>query len=326
MQNLKKLPSVVSINRSVVVSDGLFHNMYEDRFEPVLLDKCGWRGVQNKNNDTDKEKTVNNIGVSEIARLESYTSILKVGFMFKPVSIVENISQVNDDKDKTLSGIYRSNLMEMVERSEDSLNVLARMVVINMFNARWTWRNRIVADDIKVTISVDGMEYTANAFDFSLNDFNNDPKYDEMINNLSELMSESWLGNDSSVFTVSAVIDFGVKGAEVFPSQRFLNSVPKGEGHFLYNLKNHVAYRDAKIWNALRTVDIWYPEVEEYGPIPTEPVGSNLAEQKKFRMVKSHNLFHLLKNMENVEEGSDEWLFVLMCLIQGGLLTDKTKD
>jgi CRISPR-associated protein Csy3 len=127
----------------------------------------------------------------------------------------------------------------------------------------------------------------------------------------------------------------GFKGSfEVYPSQNYLEDRPRGFARSLYCLgtaqpkgesgvrvMGQAAIRDQKVANALRTFDTWYPTFSEVKrPIAIEPNGANLEAQTFYRPVSSSaSAFRLMGRLNEIEAGSNDELFMLACIIRGGV-------
>jgi CRISPR-associated protein Csy3 len=125
---------------------------------------------------------------------------------------------------------------------------------------------------------------------------------------------------------------------EVYPSQVY-DGVPresksiKDPSRVLYMHKHadadrsigelgQAAIRDAKINNALRTFDTWYPDFEEVGqPMPIEPEGASIDMQVFFRKQgkDGKSAFNLIRNIETLDPMSDDGLFMAAALIRAGV-------
>jgi len=97
---------------------------------------------------------------------------------------------------------------------------------------------------------------------------------------------------------------------------------------FLYHLNGVAAMHSQKIGNALRTIDTWYPNVAEFGPIAVEPYGSVTNRGTAYRQPKDkidfYNLFDAW--VEKDKELSEiQQHYVIATLIRGGVFgkTDK---
>ena len=84
------------------------------------------------------------------------------------------------------------------------------------------------------------------------------------------------------------------------------------------------ALREQKIGNALRTIDTWYPAYEErLVPISVEPNGANLDMKEFFRKKGDASGFKLMQRVGELDPETPEGLFLLACLIRGGVFSGK---
>jgi CRISPR-associated protein Csy3 len=132
---------------------------------------------------------------------------------------------------------------------------------------------------------------------------------------------------------------------EVYPSQNYLGGdKPKGFARSLYYVGNshasvgqspeqqevqaarvlgQAAIRDTKAANALRTFDTWYPEFANHGqPIAVEPAGANLEVQRFFRPGAA-SAFSLAKQLNTLDPDSDNGMFMIACLVRGGVYSER---
>jgi len=334
---LQKIPAVVSFNKSVTISHGLFFNKYQNHVEPLAVIESGWVGPQN----TIKETSSNNIGVTESAFLSHNTNILKINFSFYPLNMTQGLNQVNNNDEKVDNDVIINEFIDSINDyynraiQSKSVDIIAKMVANNIFNARWTYRNRVNAKNIMVRVTVGDRVFEENTF-LSLNQFDMENKN---VVELGDLLASNWKGETNHTIHISAELDMGMVACEVYPSENYVSNSPHKILHKIRNvfpeerdtvLSNKImgqaTFRNAKIWNALRTIDIWYPEYEMHNiPIAVEPVGSNLKLNKKFRNCKDTNLFDMMLRLDEIDPESNDGLFVTMCFIQGGLLTDRGK-
>jgi len=128
--------------------------------------------------------------------------------------------------------------------------------------------------------------------------------------------------------TVNAFVCLGA-GQEVFPSQEMVMGGGKGDkSKFLYHLNGVAAMHSQKIGNALRTIDTWYPNVTEFGPIAVEPYGSVTNRGTAYRQPKDkidfYNLFDAWVEKDK-ELAEIQQHYVIATLIRGGVFgkTDK---
>lgn len=339
---MKKLPGVMSIQRTVVMSDAVMNNVFDDeRTSPVTVIRHGIRGTQNLNNG-HKDSEVSNIQETDTAKLDPQAKAMSVEFDVKFIDISLGLSACAPSKSQDRSEIsaYRESLNGFIEKAKSSqgLEEVARRYARNIANARWLWRNRVNAEHISVTVSFAGSteNLVFDAFKTPLNEFG-DYSTEEKI--LGKHILDGMTGNTLSGITISAEVDFGVKGAvEVYPSQNYLSDKPKGFARSLYkhnvrrvidktdmNVVGYAALRDQKILNALRTFDTWYTDYAERKlPIAIEPNGANLDAQIFFRNNKESSAFDLFLGFDKLDPNTKEGMFCLACLIRGGVYSGES--
>ncbi len=77
-----------------------------------------------------------------------------------------------------------------------------------------------------------------------------------------------------------------------------------------------------KIGNAIRTIDNWYSDAAETGPIAVEPYGAVTTQGKAYRQPKAKTDFYsLLDNwmIKNDVPPSEQQHYVMAVLIRGGV-------
>ena len=139
---------------------------------------------------------------------------------------------------------------------------------------------------------------------------------------LGALMAE---GGEHVLLQVSAFVRMG-RGLEVFPSQELIMERDRGgKSKTLYEVDQVAAIHSQKIGNALRTIDTWYPDAAEVGPIAVEPYGSVTTQGKAYRQPKAKTDFYsLLDNwmLKDKKPELEQQHFVMAVLIRGGVFGD----
>lgn len=339
---MKKLPGVMSIQRTIVMTDAVMSNVFEDdKTTPVTVIRHGIRGTQNLNNG-HKESEVSNIQETDTAKLDPNAIAMAVEFDIKFIDISHGLTACAPSKSQERGEIstYRASLHSFIENAKTSqgLEEVANRFARNIANGRWLWRNRINAENIKITASFPGSSENLifDAFATPLNEFGD---YSANEKTLGKTILEGMVGNKLSSIQVSAELDFGIKGAiEVYPSQNYLSDKPKGFARSLYkhnvrrvmdktdmNVVGHAALRDQKILNALRTFDTWYADYNERGlPIAIEPNGASLDAQQFFRNNKDSSAFDLFLTFDKLDPNTKEGMFCLACMIRGGVYSGES--
>jgi CRISPR-associated protein Csy3 len=269
--------------------------------------------------------------------------VVRFGLKFLPMSqALHACAGASDD----VIAKTRSAVTQFIQQVLDgqAVELVAQRYARNVLNARWLWRNRTMASRVTVNVYEGGKDVqeqreplvSADALTVPLTRFN-DPT--EAETKLAARFAKGLRGQSLEGFEVEAIVDFGTRGAvEVFPSQVY-DGVPresksiKDPSRVLYMHKHadadrsigelgQAAIRDAKINNALRTFDTWYPDFEEVGqPMPIEPEGASIDMQLFFRKQgkDGKSAFNLIRNLETLDPTSDDGLFMAAALIRAGV-------
>ncbi len=369
MTTFKKLPGSLALQRGTLISDGAFFHLLDDGTQaPLRVMYHGIRGTQNVAGNKEKgaatgnsvAREVSNIQATESAKLQPNAKLLvKWDFRFIDLKHILFATASKAGADKSEEYAFREAFQGFVERAKnsDGLKEVAQRYVRNIVNGRWLWRNRIIAESIDIQVSIvqsktkaekkqDPQEilenFTFNALSYDLKSFDNPSKDEErlaevLLKNLTEEVSNLKL-------QIEAVVDFGMGGIEVFPSQNYLEDKPRGFSRSLYQLNpilpkqqandnqflGQAALRDQKIGNALRTIDTWYPDFVDnhQKPIAIEPNGANLEGQIFYRVGKDKktgkkaSAFDILKEIAELDPNSNDGKFIIGCLIRGGVYSE----
>lgn len=342
------LPSVLSFRRGIVISDGAMLNVMPDgKTTPVKVIRHGILGTQNtaKEASGKSETKVANLQETDTARLDIGAEKLRICMTVRFLPLRALLDSCCDAKKPSSTSELRFGLekfLDSVDRSEGVLEI-AHRYIRNIVNGRWLWRNRSEATSVIVTISVEGKSYEFDSLSYALNAFDS---YCEKENELASFVVDC-LKNETPLpfaFEVNADIVFGMNGGnEVYPSQNYVSNKSKGFARSLYRygysesissvddgsrIMGFAAIRDQKIGNALRTFDTWYPKdsflkdtgvpANKAGPIAVEPNGANLDFMRVFR-TKDHSSFTILGHIGEVDPNTDEGMFMIACLIRGGV-------
>lgn len=345
----KNRPSVLSTTRSIVISDARMYSLVDDNFRdfPVEVIRHGIRATQNvaqKNsgaNETSQSsetKDVRNLQLTDTAKVHPQAECLVVETSLSFTNIQEGIelagSKKDDDPD-TLTA-FRQSIDHFIDRFKQSKSIseLSNRYARNLLNGRWLFRNRVSAERIEIVVTQGDKELcrVANALDIPLMDFDS-PTHEEIT--VAREIRAGLLGERPKPFVVTAYVYLLAKGAvEVYPSQNYIENKPKGFARSLYvylprpvrrdatepQVIGYAALRDAKVVNAIRTIDTWYESDDpKPTPIPVEPNGASLTYLKFFRPSKT-SAFELVKKLNALDIESDDAKFVAACfLVRGGV-------
>lgn len=350
----KRLPGVLSFQRGIVISDGLFYSEKAGEYEahPVHVARHGIRGTQNVNKGGDAEvavaadarrQEISNIQTTDSAKLDPEADALIVRFSLRFLDFDNALfacAPGPSDSDSEITAL-KDSIQSFIDRAKASegLKEVSRRYARNIANARWLWRTRVIASTVAVTVMAEGAEVAGfDALKIPLNQFDHCGEGERAV---AEKIAAGLRGEQSTMLDVVGRAEFGGRGAiEVFPSQNYIEDKPRGFARSLYCLgtperadhtlgirrMGQAALRDQKISNALRTIDTWYPDFEAFGrPIPVEPNGANLEAQRFFRDARKVSAFDLVKRLNQLDPDSNDGMFVIACLLRGGVYSEPAK-
>jgi CRISPR-associated protein Csy3 len=267
-----------------------------------------------------------NLQTVDVATLPADADTLRVSFTLRVLGGTGKPSACN-------SADYQAKLLATVQAYTQSLGFgeLARRYAHNLANGRFLWRNRLGAETIEVHVAqmVQGQaaqHWTFDALAHSLRTF--DASSAELTQ-LAALLEDGLTGSRHVLLQVTAYLRVGA-GQEVFPSQELILDKEKaGKSKTLYTVNKVAAMHSQKIGNALRTVDTWYPEAADQGPIAVEPYGSVTSQGKAYRQPKAKMDFYSLFDSWVLKDQTPEPAqqhYVMANLVRGGVFGDSGKD
>lgn len=335
-----KTASVLAFERKLDVSDALlFSGNWENRetgdWTPVTIREKSVRGtISNrlKTKDQDPAKLDAaiehpNLQTVDVANLPADSDTLKVQFTLRVLAGVGEPSACNE-------AAYREKLLATVKSYVQNVGLaeLAKRYASNLANGRFLWRNRIGAEQAEVRVArlkggkeAPDYSWTFDALAHSLQGFDAPEGEASSLNALATLIEAGLSGQDHVLLQIAAFVRIGA-GQEVFPSQELiLDKSSSKKSKTLYEVAGIAAMHSQKIGNALRTVDTWYPEAAENGPIAVEPYGSVTTQGKAYRQPKQKmDFYNLLDNwvLKEQEPERDQQHFVIATLIRGGVFGD----
>lgn len=352
----KKLPGVLSLTRRLNVTDALFYSLHADGSEKKLtVKRGGLRGTQNinKKND-DKRPEVSNIQLTDTAKSDPHAVavVVRSSVSFLPLSQgLHSCALGKTDADDLLID-FKASLTSFLARCStegtisNGLKEVANRYARNIANGGWLWRNRQFAAKVEIEVTCGNECFVFDALKIPLNRFEN---YSEGEIKIGQYIADALAGNGLHALQIKATLDFGQgmnANIEVYPSQNYLGGTkPKGFARSLYavdteiatsnrddkdDLMNfeairvigHAALRDAKVANALRTFDTWFPAFKDHGlAIAVEPNGANLGAQQMFRTGDTSS-FAYARRLNTISPDSEEGMFMIAALIRGGVYSE----
>lgn len=360
---LLALPSILAVQRGLVVSDATFFNVFEDGGEsPVWVTRGGIRGTVNTIKRQGGEDDIRNIQTTDTAKLHPEAVGYRVRFNVASLPLFSLVASVSD-KSPGVAAAARSAVEAFLRRCAETspgatataLEIVCGRYVRNLLNGRWLWRNRAEARAVTVTVSVgsgaEAVSVTGNALGLPLSGADSGKGVfegeaaGEHEDVLAYALADGFLGRRAVELKVEAMITPAALGAvEVYPSQNYLAKKAVGFARSLYRVPcrevepdvpmqpamlGQAALRDQKVGNAIRTIDTWYPQfAERQKPIAIEPNGASLDAMQLFRATPDSSAFDLLTKLNQLSGTAEcaRSLFMLGCVIRGAVINQEKKQ
>lgn len=338
-----KTASVLAFERKLDPSDALFfagpwaERPTSQKWPAVTVREKSVRGtISNrlKTKDQDPAKLDAaienpNLQTVDVATLPADTDTLKISFTLRVLGGAGMPSACNNAD-------YQRKLLDTVKGYVDKNGFaeLARRYAYNLANGRFLWRNRLGAEAVEVQVAqlVEGQPAKTWSFDaltLSLRHFDAPQKTAAALAELSKLFADGLTGSHHVLLQVTAFVRIGA-GQEVFPSQELiLDKAKTAKSKTLYTVSGIAGMHSQKLGNALRSIDTWYPEATENGPIAVEPFGSVTTQGKAYRQPKMKDDFYTLLDNWLIKDqmpALEQQHFVMATLIRGGVFGDAGKD
>lgn len=315
----KIFPSVLAYEKKIIPSDGFFYSTnWDNRSNPETIVKVIEQGVLGMVSTHATDKFSKNIQSIDKSFLLSNDDTLNVQFTIKFAKGFSNPVACNSEEFKLKSKAALNNYIQ-----KNGLKAVSERYAANIANARFLWRNRLLASEIETIVEFldsDEPKITFNSFDYTLKDFN---CIDEKIQQLAKIIEKSLLG-ELPILTikVNCFAKIG-HGQEVFPSQELVMKAQKSK--ILYSVRGQAAYHSQKIGNAIRTIDNWYSKVEDDQPVvalSVEIYGQHTPSMQSLRTIAKGMDFYTLfaKFVENGElDDVNQEHYIAANLIRGGV-------
>ena len=335
MAKVIKAASVLAFERKLANSDAVMtagnwgNRGKAEGWNPIQLNEKSVRGtisnrlkaaVASDPTKLDAEIQKANLQTVDVAALPFDADTLKVEFTLRVLGDLGTPSACNEPD-------YQAELASKINGyiEQYGFTELANRYAENIANGRFLWRNRVGAEEIEVRVTYEQESWVFDSYNYNVREFTS-PSGD--LIKLAEAIRQGLLGNKVAFITVNAFVRLGA-GQEVFPSQEMVMGGGKGDkSKFLYHLNGVAAMHSQKIGNALRTIDTWYPNASEIGPIAVEPYGSVTNRGTAYRQPKDkmdfYNLFDAWMEKDQAPLEYQQH-YVIATLIRGGVFgkTDK---
>ncbi|PSU36288.1 type I-F CRISPR-associated protein Csy3 [Photobacterium lutimaris] len=319
-------PSVLAFESKLACSDALmFAGNWQQRdnvgsWQPVPVFEKSVRGtISNrikgaKASKIDAEVEKANPQTVDNAALPFDADTLKLQFTLRVLGDLSTPSTCNNPDYQTA---LASVICHYVE--SNGFKTIAHRYATNLANGRFLWRNRVGAEAVEVRISHEEKQWVFDAHELSLKAF--DAK-NKGLTEITAVIEQGLMGEKATLLKVEAFSQLG-DGQTVFPSQELvMNSGSGDKSKYLYQLNGQAAMHSQKVGNALRTIDTWYPQADEFGPIAIEPYGSVTNRGVAYRKPKAKTDFYNLLDswlLKDKAPGLDQQHYVIAMLIRGGV-------
>ena len=330
-----KTASVLAFERKLANSDGqMFSGKWEDQdkaesWSPLPVHEKSLRGtISNRQKNAiasdplklDSEVRKPNLQTVDVAMLPHDHDTVRLAFTLRVLADLDVPSACNDAD-------YQAALGKMINTyiAEHGFTELSHRYAMNIANGRFLWRNRVGAEGITVRVAQcteQGIvaRWCFESHHFSLREFGTQ---DENVSTLAAAIEAGLKGEAFAFFKVEGFARLG-EGQEVFPSQELTNNKEKK----LYKIDDVAGLHSQKIGNALRTIDTWYPDACQFGPISVEPYGSVTNRGVAYRQPKEKvDFYTLLDNwvVKGKEPAVEQQHYIIAVLIRGGVFGESDK-
>ena len=321
--------SVLAFERKLANSDGLMYaGNWDDRdnhhlWTSISSTEKAVRGTISNRLKTatandpaklDAEIQKANLQRVDNAALPFDKDTLKVSFSLRILGGLSTPSVCNNPA-------YQAALATKIDHyiNEQGFTVLAKRYAENIANGRFLWRNRIGAAALEIRAHSDENTWVFDGQSFTLREFSQN---NDQINTLSALIAQGLSGEKPVFLRIDAFTKLG-QGQEVFPSQELILDKGKTDkSKVLYSVQNISALHSQKIGNALRTIDTWYPDAEQWGPIAAEPYGAVTTRGTAYRQPKEKMDFYTLLDTWMLKDQApdvEQQHYLMAILIRGGV-------
>lgn len=327
-------PSLLAFERKLDCSDAVFSqtdgNNPEAQEQPVTVSEKSVRGtisnrlknaIANDPAKLDAEIEKANLQTVDVAALSNGCDTLIARFTLKVLPFDGSPYVCNGTE-------YRGRLLETATQylQTEGMQALAERYAANIANGRWLWRNRMGAENIRITVSNKNDSVTVdNAKALPLDRFD---RPSENVAKIAEWIRQGLSGEAFTLLSVEARVQAGY-GQEVYPSQELILDTGKSnKSKVLYQTGGKAGMHSQKIGNAIRTIDTWYAQDAAF-PIAAEPYGAVTTLGTAFRQPKQKNDFYTLFDnwiLKGEQPSTEQQHYVISVLIRGGVFGASGKE
>lgn len=322
--------SVLAFERNLDISDAWFEQCGENSArKPVHIREKSVRGtISNRLKNAvasnpaklDAEVQKPNLQKVDVATLDADCDTLIARFTLKALPFDSRPSACNNPD-------YQQQLQDTVAGylATHGTRELALRYAANIANARWLWRNRMGAENIRITVRNQQESITIkNAQALALNTFDNHAD----IEKIAGWIEQGLNGQAFTLLDIEAQAKVGF-GQEVYPSQELiLDTGRSNKSKVLYQIGNTAGMHSQKVSNAIRTIDTWYSPDAKF-PIAAEPYGAVTTMGTAFRQPKQKNDFYTLFDnwvLKGEAPETEQQHYVISVLLRGGVFGASGKE
>jgi CRISPR-associated protein Csy3 len=337
----EKMASVLAFEKKLVPSDAfLYGTSWETRKDystPLILNEKSVRGtisnrldkkLQNDPLKLDAAVDKANLQVVDSCALGLNQDTLKMHFSLKVLNNAGIPSACNSEAFQNSLSLV---VQEYIQR--EKFKELGLRYALNLANGRFLWRNRIGAENIEIVVKVPslGKTWSFDALSLSVKNFDCD---NEDVIELGNYIAMALAGEiNFLILEIDAYAQIG-NAQEVYPSEELVLGKGKNDkekSKILYEINGMAGMHSQKIGNAIRTIDTWYPEIEDttIGPIAIEPYGAVTTLGRAFRTPINKKDFYTMFDKfawgEKLTSLDDEH-YVMAVLVRGGVFGESSKE
>lgn len=347
---------MLSFARSLQPSEGLFwgtRSADHEYSEPIEVFEKGVRGQSSEFKTDNPGKS--NPQVVEAAVVPTGCDGIRLDYSLR---VLPHALEPWACGDKEVAEAYKDLVGDYVAKG--GFDVLARLYLWNIANARFAWRNRFQSDAMRVEIELERVKVNFDPMQLSL----------EQPASLEQLRAAVLSNEATPIEELIACIAGGLKeqdkskllniawrakmqeGQEVFPSQEYLREekaknapsrvyakLPRfRNGRFI----NQASMHSQKIGAAIRHIDVWhghhdykaiavnpYGGVQETGAVlrvETKRNGEDSALSFYALRAKADDLFKAIAGAKDADAIPGDVHFVVANLVRGGVFGQKGGD
>ena len=348
------LPSFLNYNRSISPSEGLMFGISSIGEAPVEIIRRGIRGAISsygnvyKGDKVDSDQNIAkqldpknaNLQEVEVAFLPVDTDRLSLRFSVVFQSNSAAPSGCNDIE-------FYSKLVRLVKlySAAGGFDELGARYAWNLINGRTLWRNRFATEKQVVVTFGDGSSMTLRTDNLRLDTFDRSAMpegFEELATRIAAALSGE---SEDALFVTVDVSGYLPMGAEVYPSQEFIPDAKKAkeDGKVLSSILvkhegrtiRQATVHSQKIGNAIRVIDEWHGQADDYGATPVEAFGYIQSRNNALRLPggSSVDIYALLKGIDGIIEGletdasviSGDVHYMIAMLVRGGVFSGDKK-